>query len=93
MVSALVVVEVPGGNSALDEVLMQAWHVTGRPPPGNRLRIAGPMDGGWRVVSLWDSAEQFQDFMRERLHMTLDDLGDGQPTISIWDVETVRAFD
>jgi hypothetical protein len=88
----LVVVEVPGGSSALDEALMHAWDVTGSPPPGNRLRFAGPMDGGWRVVSLWDSAEQFQDFLRERLHLTLDDAGDGQPTISIWEVETVHAY-
>jgi heme-degrading monooxygenase HmoA len=51
------------------------------------------MDGGWRIVSLWDSREQFQDFMRERLHLTLDDLGNDQPTITIWDVETVHAYD
>jgi hypothetical protein len=31
--------------------------------------------------------------MRERLHLTLDDLGNGQPTITIWDVETVHAYD
>jgi hypothetical protein len=93
VVSVLVVVEVPGGNSALDQVLMEAWYVSGSPPPGNRLRFAGPMDGGWRVVSLWDSREQFQDFMRGRLHLTLDDLGDGQPTVSIWEIETLHAFD
>jgi hypothetical protein len=89
----LVVVEVPGGSSALDQALIEAWYVTGNPPPGNRLRLAGPMDGGWRVVSLWDSRDQFQDFMRERLHLTLDDLGDGQPTITIWEIETAHAFD
>jgi hypothetical protein len=88
----LVVVEVPGGSSALDEALTKAWYESGSPPAGNRLRIAGPMDGGWRIVSLWDSREQFRDFMRERLHLTLDDLGNGQPTITIWDVETVHAY-
>jgi hypothetical protein len=92
MMPVLVVVEVPGGSSALDEVLMEAWDVTGSPPPGNRLRLAGPMDGGWRVVSLWDTAEQFQDFLRERLHLTLDDVGDGQPTMSIWKIETMHAY-
>jgi hypothetical protein len=93
VVSVLVVVEVPGGSAALDQALMEAWYVSGSPPPGNRLRFAGPMDGGWRVVSLWDSREQFQDFMRGRLHLTLDDLGDGQPTVSIWEIETLHAFD
>jgi hypothetical protein len=89
----LVVVEVPGGSSALDEALTNSWYESGGPPPGNRLRLAGPMDGGWRIVSLWDSREQYQDFMRERLHLTFDDLGDGQPTISIWDLETVHTYD
>jgi hypothetical protein len=92
VVPVLVVVEVPGGSSALDEVMTEAWDVAGSPPPGNRLRLAGPMEGGWRIVSLWDSREQFRAFMRERLHMTLDDVGGGQPTISIWEVETVHAF-
>jgi hypothetical protein len=93
VVPVLVVVEVPGGSSALDEVLMDTWYSAGAAPSGNRLRFAGPMDGGWRVVSLWDSRDDFQHFMRERLHMTLDDLGEGQPTISIWEIETVHAFD
>jgi hypothetical protein len=92
VVPVLVLVEVPGGSSALDEALMEAWYEAGNPPAGNRLRLAGPMDGGWRIVSLWDSRQQFHDFMRDRLHLTFDDLGDGQPTISIWEIETVRAF-
>lgn len=91
--TVLVVVEVPGGSSALDEVLLKAWSLTGSPPPGNRLRLAGPMEDGWRVVSLWDSAEQFEEFLGKRLHLTLDDVGDGQPTITIWEIQTMHAFD
>ena len=45
--------------------------------------MAGPMDGGWRVVALWDSAEQFQAFLEDRLHLTLE-RGGGQPTITVW---------
>ncbi len=69
----LAVVEVPGGSSELDEVFMEAWNLGGSPPTGNRLRLAGPMDDGWRVVSLWDSRELFQTFLQERLHLTLDE--------------------
>jgi heme-degrading monooxygenase HmoA len=54
--------------------------------------MAGPMDGGLRVVSLWDSAEQFQAFQEERLHLTLD-AGDGQPTVTLWEIEKVHRFD
>lgn len=90
---ALVVIEIPGGSTDLDEALVEAWHLTGRPPHGNRLRMAGPMDGGWRVVSLWDSAQQFEAFLEERLHMTLGDLGDEQPTVTVWEIEKVHVFE
>lgn len=89
----LVVVEVPGGSSALDEVLMAAWNLTGSPPEGNHLRLAGPMDDGWRVLSLWESRAQFQEFLRERLHLTLEDVGGQQPRVTFWDIETVHRFD
>lgn len=89
----LVVIEVPGGTSDLDEALTEAWRITSNPPSGNRLRLAGPMDGGWRVISLWDSAEQFQEFLEERLHLSLDDAGEEQPTVTFWEIEKVHRFD
>ena len=89
----LVVVEVPGGSSELDEALLEAWHLTTSPPAGNQLRLSGPMDGGWRVVSLWDSGEQFQAFLEERLHLTLDEAGGEQPTFTFWDIEKGHRFD
>jgi hypothetical protein len=55
--------------------------------------MSGPMDGGWRVVGLWDSAEQFQAFLDERLHMTLDEVGEGLPTVTVWEIEKVHRFD
>ena len=89
----LVVIEIPGGSADLDEALIAAWNLADNPPKGNRLRMAGPMDGGWRVVSLWDSAEQFQGFLEERLHLTLDDAGDEAPTVSVWEIERLQRLD
>ena len=88
----LAVVEIPGGSSELDDVLMEAWNLAGSPPAGNRLRIAGPMDRGWRVVSLWDSRELFQSFLQERLRLTFDDAEGQQPTVVLWDIEKVHRF-
>jgi hypothetical protein len=88
----LVVIELPGGSSALDEAMMEAWNLAGEPPPGNRLRMAGPMDGGWRVIGLWDSAEQFQAFLKRRLHTTLD-AGEGEPTVTVWEIEKLHRYD
>jgi hypothetical protein len=92
-VSVLVVIEVPGGTSELDEALIEAWNLTKSPPDGNRLRMAGPMEGGWRVVSLWDSALKFQTFFEDRLHLSLREAGDGQPGVTMWEIEKVQRFD
>lgn len=89
----LVVIEVPGGSSELDDVLSDSWHLADSAPEGNYLRLAGPMDGGWRVVSLWDSRDQFETFLKERLHLTMADTGDQQPTLTFWDIEKVHHFD
>lgn len=89
----LVVVEVPGGSSELDQALMEEWNLADRPPEGNFFRLGGPMEGGWRVISLWESRTQFQQFLEERLHLTLQEAGDQQPTVSFWEVETVHRFE
>jgi hypothetical protein len=89
----LVVVEIQGGSDELDEALTAAWDLTSSPPEGNRLRLSGPMVDGWRVISLWDSRQQFERFLRERLHMSLEDAGGQEPTITFWDVDKVHRFD
>ena len=89
----LAVTEIPGGNAALDEALTEAWRLTNDPPAGNSLRMSGPMEGGWRVISLWDSAEHCRRFFEERLHVTLEELGAGEPTITLWEIETLHRFD
>ena len=37
------------------------------PPTGASLLVAGPVDGAWRVISVWDSGESLQQFFGERL--------------------------
>ena len=88
----LVVIEMPGGSSELDDAITEAWGTLSHPPEGNLLRMSGPMDGGWRVVSLWESRQQFETFLEERLHLSLQDTGADQPVISFWEIEKVRRF-
>jgi hypothetical protein len=88
-VSVLVVIEVPGGSAELDDALTEAWGIADTPPEGNVLRMAGPMDGGWRVVSLWQSRQHFETFLTERIHLSLQDTGAGQLVLSFWEIEKV----
>jgi hypothetical protein len=88
----LVVIEVPGGSSELDDALTEAWGIESAPPEGNLLRLGGPMEGGWRVVSLWETRQQFETFLRERLHLSLEDQGAGLPVVTFWEIEKVERF-
>jgi len=45
------------------------------PPVGARLLVAGPADGGWRVISVWDSPEAMQQFFGERLAPAYQKIG------------------
>ena len=89
----LVVIEVPGGSSALDEALTDAWNLTDHPPAGNRLRMSGPSMAAGELRESVGLPEQFQAFLEERLHITLDDAGGDAPTITFWEIEKVDRFD
>ena len=39
----------------------------GRLPEGCELHIAGPIDQGWRVITVWESQEHFDRFRQEKL--------------------------
>jgi hypothetical protein len=47
--------------------------VTGRAMPGDqlpagcKLHIAGPVEQGWRVITVWESREAFDRFREEKL--------------------------
>ena len=47
----------------------------GQLPDGCQLHIAGPVENGWRVITVWDSDEQFQQFRNEKLVPTMRELG------------------
>jgi len=36
-------------------------------PDGCELHIAGPVEQGWRVITVWESAEAFHRFREEKL--------------------------
>jgi heme-degrading monooxygenase HmoA len=54
-------------------------------PQGCQLHVAGPTEDGWRVITVWDSAEQFEQFRNEKLIPALREAGAGDriaPSIS-----------
>jgi hypothetical protein len=47
----------------------------GKLPDGCQVHIAGPVDDGWRVITVWDSEEQFQQFRNEKLIPAIREIG------------------
>jgi hypothetical protein len=60
--------------------------VTGKVMPGDQLpdgcqvHIAGPVDQGWRVITVWESREAFDRFREEKLLPAFQELAGGGAT-------------
>ena len=46
------------------------------PPPGIIFHSAGPIDGGWGVIDVWESREAFDAFLEGRVLPAAQELGD-----------------
>ena len=85
----LVVSEAAGVTAEQDAAMVQALDLATSPPVGGRIRMAGPTADGWRIVSLWDSEEDWERFRNERLVPALTGAGRASPPLEIWPIETV----
>jgi hypothetical protein len=88
-VAILVVAEFPGGTAEQDAAMVKMLNLQASPPIGVRVRAAGPTADGWRVVTLWDSQEQFERFRDETFLPAIKGTGRTVPSIEIWPIETV----
>jgi hypothetical protein len=59
--------EIAGMTQEQYEGAVQAGGLEDRLPPGQLFHMAGPMEGGWRVIDLWESRADFDRFAQETL--------------------------
>ena len=57
----------PGLNADMYEAVAGKAMPGGQLPDGCELHIAGPVEEGWRVITVWDSRETFDRFREEKL--------------------------
>lgn len=82
-----VLMEFDGGTTdAYDRVIEKMGLSDGTPPEGAQYHVAGKTDNGFRVVDVWDSAEQFQEFAQEKIGPLTAEEGFPQPEVSMWEV-------
>ncbi len=90
------IVENPEQSQEQADRVMEQIRSTGPvPPEGARLMLAGPASPGWRVISVWDSAEARDRFFAERLSPAYQAAGLSMGSINrtVFDVHTLAAGD
>jgi hypothetical protein len=55
-------------------------------PDGSLVHIAGPIDGGWRVIEVWESEAAQQRFQEERLNPAFERAGTPRVTPTFFPV-------
>jgi hypothetical protein len=73
--AVVIVNEIEGGNQEFYERVNPKVMPDGQLPDGCQLHIAGPIDNGWRVITVWDSDERFQQFRNETLIPAMREAG------------------
>jgi hypothetical protein len=58
--------------------------------PGAILHVAGPIEGGWRAVDVWESQEAFDRFFAEKLQQASTEAAIDPPSVSVWPVLAIR---
>jgi hypothetical protein len=82
--------ELPGMTREQYEQGLRELNLSG-PPPGSHLHAGGPMQGGWRIVEVWESEEAANAFYgSESFQQMIRNTGIPAPTITNYPVETVR---
>lgn len=66
-----------GGTQEQYDAVHQHMGFEQNPPPGIISHCAGPIDGGWGVIDVWESREAFDSFIGGRVQPAMQELGDG----------------
>ena len=78
--------EFAGVTSDQYDRVMERLELGGKLPSGGRFHIAGSTDDGWRVVDVWESQEDFDQFFKEKLGAAIEAEGMPAPNVSTWPV-------
>ena len=65
--AVVIVNELQGGSQEMYDAVNPKVMEGDNLPDGCQVHIAGPSEAGWRVITVWDSEEQFNDFRDNKL--------------------------
>jgi len=85
-----VLIDLPAVTAEIYDAVIKDMNLGGKVPENAIFHVAGPHEGGWRVVDVWESREAFDQFSRDQITPLLQKHGvSGPPNIQMWDVHNV----
>jgi hypothetical protein len=76
--AVVIVNEIEGGDQEMYDQVNPKVMEGGNLPDGCQAHIAGPVENGWRVITVWESEDRFQQFRDEKLIPALQEAGYGE---------------
>jgi hypothetical protein len=67
--------EVPGYTQEQHDQVIETLQRRGITAEGRIFHLAGPMEGSWRILDVWESQEAANKFFQEALGPTFQELG------------------
>ena len=80
-----------GGDAAAYDRVLERMQLDDKAPEGALFHAAGPYEGGWRVVDVWEDAAKFQRFAQEQIGPHAGAEGFPEPKVEM--VEADEIFD
>jgi hypothetical protein len=74
-VAVVVVNEIEGGSQDFYDQVNPKVMPDEKLPEGCEVHIAGPTDNGWRVITVWESEDRFNEFRNDKLIPALKEAG------------------
>lgn len=85
-----VVMDFTGITQAQYDAVIADMDLGGGPAPHGIFHVAGPTDGGWRVVDVWESQEAFETFAQQQIVPLAQKHGLQQPPrVESWPVHNM----
>jgi hypothetical protein len=82
--------EYAGSTQEMEGVVVEAMGATAGQGAGPLFRAGGPIPGGWRVVTGWESMEAYLAFFRDRLQPALATTGVSLTRLEVWHAHSIR---
>ncbi len=81
------VLDFPGGTQEQYNEVVERMQLGGRMAPGGQIHVAGRHAGGWRVIDVWESIQQFERFRDEQIIPHVQAVGLAAPQVRVVEVD------